>query len=196
LGQSHERQEVIPTVADEQGKLKKLLKRAPSSLANEPSDFQSAAEGTVYCNRPFSYDTIPIDLFQPEFGEFKKDCAMAPTTWAQKLLQELTESACKWYDNETTRRLEVHEVLKEAELYLGVEMIGGTDYRTGGNWKVNIMPPAIRKCKNESGSALLEAIAYYAQFLKIPLPSYRHSRFPCILMIDVGTLIAIHPFNC
>jgi hypothetical protein len=181
-------------VFQEQEILKKLLKLAPSSFAKDSSAFRSAAEGIVYCNRPFNYDTIPIDLFQPEFGEFKQDCAMVPTTWAQTLLQKLTDSACRWYDRETFRRSEIQEVLKEAGLSLGGETIRGTDYKTDGHREVNIMPPAIRECKNESGCALHQAIAYYAQFLQIPLSSYRHSRFPCILMVDVGMSIAVHPF--
>lgn len=182
-------------VVEEQEILKKLWKLAPSSLAKSPSDFRSAAEGVVYCNRPFDYDTIPIELFQPEFGEFKKDCAKAPTTWAQKLLQKLTDSACKWYDNETARRSEIEDVLKDAGLSLRAGPIGRTEYTTDGHSAVNIMPPAIRECKNESGCALHQAIAYYAQFLRIPLLHYRRSRFPCILMVDVGMSIAIHPFN-
>jgi hypothetical protein len=101
-----------------------------------------------------------------------------------------------WYDNETARRSAVFEVFKKAGLYFGAETVSGTEYRTDGNLQVHIMPPSLRKCRNESGCALMEAIAYYVQFLRIAYGSHRNSHFPCILMVDVGMLVAIHPFNC
>ena len=120
---------------------------------------------------------------------------MAPTKWALNLLQELTEAACIWHPDETNRRSAIYEVFKEAGLYLATEAISGTEYRTDGNLPVNIMPPALRVCKNEYGCALMEAIAYYARFLLNAIRSNRHSHFPTILMVDVGMLIGIHPFN-
>jgi hypothetical protein len=176
---------------NEKKSLSKLWNTAPSSLA-KPDAFRTAAEGTVLCNRPFTYDTIPIDLFQPEFGEFKKDCMMMPTAWAQELLRDLTVAACNWHDNETYRRSVTFEVLRDAGLYMAAETINRTEFKTDGNWKVNIMPPVIRECKNEYGCALFEAVAYYARFLKAPLSDHRHARFPCVLMVDVGMLIAVH----
>ena len=41
----------------------------------------------------------------------------------------------------------------------------GTFRGPDGNLKVNIMPAVIRACKNETGCALPEVIAYYVQFL-------------------------------
>lgn len=178
----------------EENRLAKLIRKTPSSLA-VPTTFRSATEGVVYCNRPFDPNTIPINLLQREFGEFIQDCAMPPTPWAQQLLQKLTMSACKWYQDETARRSDIHEVLKEADLYLGAETISGTEYKTDGNWKVNIMPPVIRECKNEYGCALLEVIGYYAQFVKRAINYHDKTDFPCILLVDVGMLNLIHLFN-
>jgi hypothetical protein len=118
--------------------------------------------------------------------------------WAQQLLCDLTETSCKWYASETDRRSDIHDVLNGAGLYLGPETINGTEYKTDGHRRVNIMPSAIRECKNEagtgSGCALHQAIAYYGQFLKSRLRGYRYSRFPCILLVDVGMLVDIYPF--
>jgi hypothetical protein len=163
---------------------------APSALSN-PSRFRTAAQGLVCINRPFDYYTVPIELLQPEFGRFKDDCAVSPTAWAQGLLQEFTTAACEWYDNETSRRSAIFEVLNNHEIPMEPGTVLHTEFRTVGNWKVIIMPPTIRECKNDSGSsgsALFEAVGYYAQFLNNALGEVRRSRFPCILMIDLGML--------
>ncbi len=81
-------------------------------------------------------------------------------------LQALTVAGCKWHENEIQQ------------------------YKTDGNLRVNIMPPVIRKCKNEAGRALLEAIAYYVQFLvKVLDRRGMRSRFPSILLIDTGKVV-------
>ncbi|KAF8343669.1 hypothetical protein F5887DRAFT_1206214 [Amanita rubescens] len=92
------------------------------------------------------------------------DCKVLPSL---ELLQALMVAACKWHENETQRRSEIKKVLDDiAGLYLSVETIAGTEYKTDGNLRVNIMPPpVIRGCKNDARCALLEAIAYYVQFL-------------------------------
>jgi len=69
------------------------------------------------------------------------------------------------------------------------EKISGTEYTTDGNLDVNIMPAAIRECKNDSGHALNQVILYYTQFLQgVFNHGFYHSNtsFPCILMIDIG----------
>lgn len=176
-------------------RLSKLLKRSPSSLAIKPSDFGPIAEDVVNCNRPFDSNTIPIDLFQPEFGQFKTDRAEPPTAWAQKLLQELTTAACKWYNDETGRRSEIHDILRDNGFSLAAQTINGTEHRTDGNSSALIMPAVIRECKNEFGFATAEAIAYYAQFLKREIRYHRFTRFPSILLVDVGMLIAMRLFS-
>jgi hypothetical protein len=127
-------------------------------------------------------------LLQPEFGEFKQDCAMPPTVWAQNLLQELTKAACEWHDSDNSRREAIQVVLNKAGLHFPADAIRATGFRTDGNSRMvsDIMPAAIRECKNEYGCAVYEAVAYYAHFLEQVIIKYRHTRFPCILIVDVG----------
>ena len=59
------------------------------------------------------------------------------------------------------------------------------------------MPAAIRACKNEHGDALSQAIVYYAHFLAQALENVLHyynydTRFPSILMVDMGMFFLIH----
>jgi hypothetical protein len=158
------------------------LKIAPSSLA-EPARFKSAAEGVVCCNRPFEFNTIPIDLLQPEFGEFDQDCAMPPTVWAQNLLEKLTIAACEWQHSDSSRRSAIQAVFNKAGIQFPSDIVRATGFKTDDNSQMvsNIMPPVIRGCKNQ-----YEAVGYYARFLHQMLPKYRHARFPCILMVDIG----------
>ena len=136
------------------------------------SNFNSTA--VVACNRPFNFDTIPISLLQKEFGLF--------------LLQALTVAACEWHENRTQRRSAFQEVPNNvAQLYLSAETIPGTEYTTDGNLKANIMPAVIRACKNETGCALPEVIAYYVQFLVKVLD--RRDRCTRILLVDIGTVV-------
>lgn len=181
----------------EQKRLAKMTKCVPSSLS-KPSTFQTLAQQVVACNRPFNFDTIPITLLQEEFGLFMDDCKVLPSPKSQELLQALTVAACKWYENETQRRSEIQKVLDDvAGLYLPAETISGTEYKTDGNLKVNIMPPVVRKCKNEAGCALLEAIAYYVQFLvKVLDRRGMRNRFPCILLIDTGKVVYCITTRC
>jgi hypothetical protein len=143
-------------------------------------------------NRPFAFDAIPITLLQREFGTFQDDRALVPSATAQALLLSLTSAACQWYSSETFRRSAVQTVFKEkGELYFAAEAIHATEYKTDGNLFRRIMPAAIRECKNEKGCALYEAIAYYSQFLKLNLtPDARNTRFPSILLLDVGMFFA------
>ena len=126
------------------------------------------------------------------------DCKVLPSPKSQELLQALTVTASKWYENETQRRSEIQKVLDDvADLYLSAETIAGTEYKTDGNLRVNIMPPVIRECKNETGCALLEAIGYYVQFLVKALDRCgMRSRFPCILLIDTGKVVHYITTQC
>jgi hypothetical protein len=147
-------------------------------------------------NRPFAFDAIPITLLQREFGTFQDDRALVPSATAQALLLSLTPAACQWYSSETLRRSAVQAVFKEFGLYFAAETIHATEYKTDGNLFPEIMPAAIRECKNEKGCALYEAIAYYSQFLKINLkPDAQNTRFPCILLLDVGMFFARYFLN-
>ena len=181
----------------ERQRLAKMAKCAPSSLS-KPSTFRTLAEKVVACNRPFDFDTIPITLLQEEFGLFMDDCKVFPSPKSQELLQALTVAACKWHEYETQRRSEIQKVLDDvAGLYLSAETIAGTEYKTDGNLRVNIMPPVIRECKNEAGCALLEAIGYYVQFLvKVLDRRGMRNRFPCILFIDTGKVVHYTTTQC
>jgi len=73
---------------------------------------------------------------------------------------------------------------------------------TDGNLPVIVMPAAIRGCKKEHGDVLNQVILYYANFLskahEDPRRFYNfNTRFPSILMIDMGTsahLSSVHLF--
>ena len=171
-------------------RLSKMAKYAPSFLS-KPFAFQTLAQDVVACNRPFDSDTIPITLLQEEFGLFMDDCKVLPSPKSQELLQALTVAACKWYESETQRRSEIQKVFDDvAGFYLSAEIIAGTEYKTDGNSRVNIMPAVIRKCNNEAGCTLQEATAYYVQFLvKVLDRRDMGNRFPCILLIDTGKVV-------
>jgi hypothetical protein len=181
----------------EKMRLAKMAKHAPSSLS-KPSAFQTSAQQVVACNRPFDADTIPITLLQEEFGLFMDDCKVLPSPKSHELLQALTVAACKWYENKTQRRSEIQKVFDDVVgLYLSAETIGGTEYTTDGNLRANIMPAVIRECKNEAGCGLLEAIAYYVQFLVKALDRRGMcNRFPCILLIDTGKVVRCISAQC
>ena len=196
-GVKRRRRDEFDDLITERKRLAKIAKRAPSSLS-KPSVFQALAQQVVACNRPFDFDTIPITLLQEEFGLFMDDCKVLPSPKSQELLQALTVAACKWYENETQRRSEIKQVLDDvADLYLYTETIAGTEYTTDGNLRVNIMPPVIRECKNESGCALQKAIACYVQFLiKVLDKRAMRNRFPCILLVDIGKVVRCITTQC
>ena len=187
----------LDDITTERMRLAKMAKHAPSSLS-KPSAFQTSAQQVVACNRPFDFDTIPITLLQEEFGLFMDDCKVLPSPKSQELLQALTVAACKWYENETQRRSEIQNVFDDvAGLYFSAETISGTEYKTYGNLRVHIMPAVIRQCKNEAGCGLLEAIAYYVQFLVKALDRHgMRNRFPCILLIDTGKVVHCITTQC
>ncbi|ESK86345.1 hypothetical protein Moror_5052 [Moniliophthora roreri MCA 2997] len=183
--------------------LKRLRKEvgsaAPSSLAH-PGEFCRIAgpDHAIMCNRPFVYDTVPIELLHEAFGHFKDRCSTPPSKKAVAFLAELAPVACKWYGTETERRTEVQRVFeKYTGLLFHAEFVPGTSYITDGNLAVTVMPASIRECKNEYGAALNQAIVYYAKFL-IQAHSHSHSywnyntRFPCILMVDSGSTFGFY----
>lgn len=170
--------------------LKAFTRQAPSVLA-EPTSFKLAAVGFVQCNRPFQYDTLPITLLQQEFADFGNDCVQEPSVTAIQLLEDLTVVACKWYDNEDIRRDEINEIFRAANIPLSTDYIEGTSRKTDGNTRPVIIPALIRVCKNDKGCAPFQAIAYYANFVQAKVDFRQYTRFPSILMTDVGKLASL-----
>jgi hypothetical protein len=172
----------------------KVEKGSPSSMAS-PRLFKTIVgpTGVIGCNRPYETDTIPVALLHPAFGIFKDRCKEPPSELALSLLNTLTPVACEWHDYKIQRRTIIRGMFQK---YLALDFleqkIPGTEYVTDGNLKVIVMPAAIRECKNEhSGEPLNQAILYYMNFLKHAFTAHQYhnvdSRFPCILLIDMGT---------
>ncbi|KAN0069950.1 hypothetical protein V8E54_012256 [Elaphomyces granulatus] len=179
-------------------RLNEFASPAPSSLA-KPDRFKVKASGLVKCNRPFDYSTLPISLLQREFAEFKDDLILEPSVIAFKLLDDLTLASCKWHDNENLRRDEIASVIgNTANVSLLPTFISGSSRSTDGNTHpATVIPALIRGCKNNEGCALFEAIAYYSNFLRCHLnlsdgQTELFTRFPSILMADVGTQIGFY----
>jgi hypothetical protein len=170
-----------------------IANKAPSSLAT-PSEFcQIVGQGhTIFCNRPFTYDTIPIELLEPSFGQFKDRCSKQPSDKGVAFLSELAPVACSWYAKDKMRIAEVKNVLeKYTGFQLHAEALPGTNNATNGNTAVIIVPGVIRECKNEDGHAINQAIIRYANYLSQALDNPKsyanyNTRFPCILVIDRG----------
>jgi hypothetical protein len=168
-------------------------KASPSTLAT-PDQFQTITgpDHAICCNRPFEFATIPLVLLHEAFGIFKDRCLQPPSKAATACLNELAPTACMWYEKETQRRDAVQNVLrKHLRLTFHPEKVPGTEYITGGNLTVVIMPPSVRGCKNEEGNPLNQATLYYSNFLKYafdrPENFYNFdTRFPCILIVDMG----------
>jgi hypothetical protein len=99
----------------------------------------------------------------------------------------------QWHANGTGLKSNGREVLAN---HLGLQFqeqkIPGTEYTTDGNLAAIVIPAAIRECKNEHGDPLNQAILHYSNFVRkifeSPLKFHNcDSRFPCILLIDMGT---------
>ena len=187
----------------------KLLKKeigmaAPSSLA--PSrEFKKIAgsEHIIGCNRPFESDTLPLVLLHEAFGIFENRCETAPSERALTCLMELAPVACEWHDDGHKRWLEIQTVLEPGlGLRFHTEKIVDTELTTVGNLVVTIMPAAIRACKNDTRDSLDRVTLCYGHFLDKAMehPLLFHNfdtRFPCILMVDMGMstfVLAVHLF--
>ncbi|PFH50412.1 hypothetical protein AMATHDRAFT_145129, partial [Amanita thiersii Skay4041] len=163
-----------------------ILRHAPSSFSTPSVFFDEDVANIVLCNRPFKFDTIPITLFQEEFGQFQDDCMMNPSSKVQELLKVLTVAVCKSYSSENKRGDIISNIFEaHANVYL-LAKIQMTEYITDGNLRSKVMPAVILECKNESECALFQAIARYVQFLKMQVTYFRNTRFPCVLMTVVG----------
>jgi hypothetical protein len=170
-----------------------VLSKAPSYIA-AVKRFSLAAgpDQAIDCNRPFSLDMLPIELYHEAFGKFRTRCDQPPSHKALTFLDDLAHAVCHWNMTETSRRDAVQEVFKNhVNLSFDPKPIKDTTYMTDGHLDDTIMPAAIRACKNESGDALNKAAAYYGHFVGRVMDSpglYRNqnTRFPCILMVDQG----------
>lgn len=99
----------------------KVARHSPSSFSRP--ELQKCHRDVVCLNRLFEYDTIPIDLFQKEFGQFKDDCQLTPSAMKAQKLHALTEVACEWHENEMTWTSKVQKVFaNETGLYLVLEL--------------------------------------------------------------------------
>jgi hypothetical protein len=176
----------------------KLLKQelghgAPSSLAHASKFIRVARPGhAIDCNRPFTHDSLPIELHHEAFGRFKTRCGQPPSKNALAFLDNLALVACEWHESELYRRDEVRRVFeKYTKLRFHSALVPGTLCTTDGHLDFDVIPAAIRKCNNESGNAHNQTIVCYGKFLINALdPShcYRNlnTHFPCILMVDQG----------
>ena len=175
----------------------KLLKRefghgAPSSLAHASEFSRIVGPGhAVDCNRPVTCDSLPIEFHHEAFGRFKTRCRQPPSTNALAFLDKLSSVACIWHKSELFRRDAVKRLFEEyTDFNLDPKPVPETTYTTDGHLEVNIMPAAIRECKNEFGEGYNQVIVYYTKFLQNTFdPSYwnLNTRFPCVLMVDEGT---------
>ena len=183
-----------------------LLAEAPSYIA-ATKRFRDVTgpDDPIDCNRPFSLDMLPIELYDEAFGVFKTRRDQPPSKKALTFLDDLSHVTCCWYTAETSRRDAVQEVFqKHTNFSFDRKPIKGTTYMTGGHLDVIVMPAAIRECKNETGDAFNQVIAYYGHFLYNANHTPRHyenlnTRFPCLLMVDRGESVhlsfRLHPAN-
>ena len=174
----------------------KLLAEAPSYIA-ATKRFRDVTgpEDPVDCNRPFSLDMLPIELYDEAFGVFKTRRDQPPSKKALTFLDDLAHVTCCWYGAETSRRDAVQEVFqRHTNFSFDPKPIKGANYATNGHLDVIVMPAAIRECKNETGDALNQVIAYYGHFLYNANHTPRHygnlnTRFPCMLLVDQGASV-------
>ncbi|KAF8346740.1 hypothetical protein F5887DRAFT_1158236 [Amanita rubescens] len=172
---------------------------APSTLA-DASRFKQIVgpERAIALNRPFEPLTIPLVLLHEAFAIFKDRCEKAPSERALICLGELAPVACEWHGLELERRTEIQFILeRHMGLRLHEQTVPGTEFMTDGNLLVIVMPAAIRACKKEHGDVLNQVILYYANFLskahRDPRRFYNfNTRFPSILMIDMGSYLGFY----
>ncbi len=143
-------------------------------------------------------------LLHEAFAIFKDRCEKAPSERALICLDELVPVACGWHSRGLARKTAIQSVLEQ---YMGLRFheqnVPGTEFTTDGNLSFIVLPAAIRGCKNEHGDVLNQVILCYANFLskalEDPCRFYNfNTRFPSILMVDVGTsahLSSVHLFK-
>ncbi|KAK1224751.1 hypothetical protein PQX77_012335 [Marasmius sp. AFHP31] len=193
--QSIKRQREESEQSEEWRPLKRITQFAPSSLS-KPSEYKKVvgSSGTIACNRPLTYDKIPIDLLDKTFGVFKDRCAVLPSAKAVDFAARLADLATQWFLTEAPRRKDITELFGEFDIRLSTDTINGAI--TDGNRPPNVMPAAIRECKNEEGLAKAQVTLYYGQYLLPAVKSHckRDTRFPSILITDIGmSAFFVHP---
>jgi hypothetical protein len=151
----------------------------------------------IGCNRPYEKDTIPIVLLDEAFGIFKDKCEDLLSETALTLLNELSCTCCHWYSSEPARQVAVQEVFERCSpLRFAPHLIVTKERQcmTDGNLPIHIIPASILECKDTPGFALNQAILYFSKFLynAVHHPNHycdRKTRFPCILLVDIGTSV-------
>ncbi|KNZ82334.1 hypothetical protein J132_00149 [Termitomyces sp. J132] len=194
LPQKHQREEDDTTTLVK--RLKRVTDVAPSSLAR-PATFRNVVgeDKLITVNRPYEPSTIPIALYERAFGIFRDRCKQPPSNKAMNCLVHLTQVGCEWYPVEALRREAIAKVFSEClGLQFHAEKIGDTEYVTDGHLAFKIIPAAIRKCKNEDGSAMFQAALYYVSFFMRALPDFgnRNTCFPSILVVDSGSKLSFY----
>lgn len=166
------------------------LTTAPSTLA-DPKHFKKIVGPNqgICCNQPLEPNAIPLVLMDESFGIFVDRLHKPPTEHSFNFAIKFATTAYMWFKSEGERRFAIQKLLdEELNIKLHPETIFSSNVETDGNLAVNIMPAAIRECKNDAGHARNQAIAYYARFfmdVKEQYDSY-YTRFPCILITDIG----------
>ncbi|KAH0588445.1 hypothetical protein H2248_004290 [Termitomyces sp. 'cryptogamus'] len=195
LGKKHRREEEDDTTILAK-RLKTITDIAPSSLA-QPPRFQKVVgeDQMITVNRPYEISSIPVALYERAIGVFRDRCKQLPSDKAMDCLLRLTQVGCEWYPVEADRREAVAKVFSEClDLQFHTEKIGITEYVTDGHLAFNIVPAAIRECKNEEGSALYQATLFYTIFLSRALLGFgnRNTCFPSILVVDSGSKLGFY----
>ena len=176
--------------------IERLTSVRPSTLSTTTTYFKELAGDVIHINRPRYLDDLPINLLQPEFGTFKDICSEDPPASAYEHMKPLVKAVCAFYPNESSRMEAVRAVLEDPlKLNLFAMQIHDGKSITDGNTSYTIIPSLIRECKNESGQSgtgVFQATAYYGKFLwNAVKKDYINTRFPSILMIDMGESITI-----
>ncbi|KAK1227057.1 hypothetical protein PQX77_009967 [Marasmius sp. AFHP31] len=164
--------------------LKRITQYAPSTLT-KPTEYKKvvASSGPIACNRPLTYDKIPIDLLDETFGRFKDRCAAPPSAKAVNLAAELADAMTQWYPTELARTQAITTLFDvRTNIWLSTGTINEPITPP------NVIPAAILECKNEEGLAKAQVTLYYARYLERALPSYHNhdTRFPSILITGIG----------
>ncbi|KAG6847753.1 hypothetical protein H0H93_006195 [Arthromyces matolae] len=176
---------------------KELGLGSPSGIADPKLFSRIVGPGRhIKCNRPYTYETIPIELLDEAFCVFKARLCKSPSRAGILFLSQLALVGCEWYGTELDRKTNLQSVY---ERHTGLQLLGqqvpGTNFVTDGNLAPLVMPGAIEECKNVTGHALNQAIVYYAQYLCAmdhELSSRILTRFPSILIIDAGSTFAFY----
>lgn len=135
-------------------------------------------------------------MLDESFGLFMSRCEKSPSTKALSFLDELAVACCEWYSSEAKRRAAVQQIINKhtsLEFSPQVVHVDGSDCTSDGNLTVEVMPASIRECKDSHGSAVNQAILYYARYLYNAIKDpdgycNYNTHFPCIILVDIGAV--------